>query len=106
MHAVVLLAPPGTPLCELYTYLGTSMLPVTFLVNLETHGFVQVTQAKVQQHFLINAHTMFMMMSYAVRHHGQYFYVLSFEPNCQISRLVIRYNLIQNYGQVFRVMHA
>ena len=36
MHAVALLAPPS----------GASTLPVLFLVNLQTHGFIQVSQAR------------------------------------------------------------
>ena len=36
MHAVALLAPPS----------GASTPPVLFLVNLQTHGFIQVPQAR------------------------------------------------------------
>ena len=50
MDAVALLAPPSPVL--LYP---TNMLPVIFLVNLRTHGFVQVrTSSERQQCTLIN----------------------------------------------------
>ena len=37
------------------------MLPVIFLVNLRTHGFVQVPQARGRQRCLINVLAMFIM---------------------------------------------
>ena len=45
-----------TYVCTLHKY-GTSTLPVILLVNLRTHGFVQVPQARGQQRSLINVHT-------------------------------------------------
>ena len=42
------------------------MLPVIFLVNLRTHGFVQVPQARGRQRSLINVLAMF-IMTYTLR---------------------------------------
>ena len=49
------------------------MLPVIFLVNLQTHGFVQVPQARGRQRSLINALAMFIMTYYAAKRHRQIF---------------------------------
>ena len=56
--AVVLLA---LYVSYIYSYLGTSMLPVLFHGNLRIHGFVQVPQARGRQHSLINVRAIFMM---------------------------------------------
>ena len=50
MHAVALLAAPGVPLHKL----STRTMPVIFLVNLQTHSFVQVLQVRGWQHSLIH----------------------------------------------------
>ena len=46
IHAVALLAPPGTPFHKLYI---ANTLPVIFLVNSQTHGFVQVPKVRGRQ---------------------------------------------------------
>ena len=61
MHAELLLAPSTRAVHRASSAL-TRTLPVLFLVNLRTHGFVQVPQVRGWQRSLINACAMFMIM--------------------------------------------
>ena len=65
IHVVALLAQLATPLCELHMHVELARHHLTasyILCKFQTHGFVQVLQARGQHHSQIRTHTMFLMM--------------------------------------------
>ena len=84
MHALALLDPTRHPSTQAVHIAST--LPVTFFVNLQTHGLVQVPKPRGRQHSLVQCLWWCNALRSATTKFKfcQYFFTLGFGPNHQI----------------------